>query len=443
MARRLFVLLLGAGLALAQEGEDDEGISIDEKPSGPEAPTTPAPAREPGKRVGTATIKSKVYSLAVPADWVLVAEDVPGAELAWELLLPGSTKRATLKLLRDEKGDARSSPYYQAQWTLKDSPGAKTEVRKEPCPRLVVRRPWNATDWTDAYFYRSIRNNQYVFLLSCAASDFPEAETDMLDAVASFAAEVESRPPIPKGYAVSQEETWLIARAPAVTASIAPIVKTLKEQEKRFERDHGPLPRSDAPLVVLVHASKSAAGKIEPRAAESNFDFTSDTWNRRLFAVPFAKEDVRREALLAYEAQDLLLFARYGDVRPGWIWVGECIVAQAEVHTGKPLPSLDQGYVAWASTLQLHLIGGLERLADVDAEAWFRECFFYVAALREGRYKKAYRAFLEECAETSDCMGAFERHLGKIDQEDLRTSTKDFISKEIKEVKRKEEKPKK
>jgi len=62
--------------------------------------------------------------------------------------------------------------------------------------------------------------------------------------------------------------------------------------------------------------------------------------------------------------------------------------------------------------------------------------FFYVAALRGGKYRKQYLAFLDDYAESFDGPGAFARHLGVIDQEDLRAATKEYLS-HIKPVKTK------
>ena len=60
------------------------------------------------------------------------------------------------------------------------------------------------------------------------------------------------------------------------TASIAPIKKLLKSQERRFTKFHGRLPRAspDLPVVVYVHASKAHAEKVYERAAKSDGDFT-------------------------------------------------------------------------------------------------------------------------------------------------------------------------
>ncbi|HEX5137986.1 MAG TPA: hypothetical protein VFY93_13505 [Planctomycetota bacterium] len=452
MLRILGLLLLLAGLALAQEAEDDSGIEVDSGPTGPEEPasdpakgpqkerTTAFPAREPGKKVETVEIKRKNYSFTVPADWVLHDEEKADVELSFELLLPGSSKHGSLQLRRRENAaDPRSLPYYQAEWFRKEKPDYKVEVLAKPCPRVVLRNESGGTEWVNAHFGLSVRNNVFTLEIWCAAADFPQAETDLIATVRSFKAEVEIWPPIPKGYETSEEGIWLVARAPEATASIAPLVRALKEAEKRFRREHGPLPKGDAPLVVLVHASKAQGAKLDPAVGESKIDFHSDAWARRLFAIPFVKDDVAQESMLAGEATDLLFVAKYGDWKPRWISLGENILAAAEVRTGKPLPNLDEGYLNWYAAIRFHKISDFDALRDGDPDAWTHESFFYVAALREGKYRKQYKAFLEDFAETGDGQGAYERQLAQIDPDELIAATNRYVTTRIKEEKRKHE----
>lgn len=448
MTRFLGLLLVLASLAFAQEKEDEGGISIDEVPEGPEEepakpaekpkPVTAFPAREPGKKVATVEVKKKVYTFAVPEDWVLLEENSETSELEWELLLPGSKKRGSLWLMkRDGGGDPRSWPYHHAEWVKKEKPERSVEVRARPRPLAIDRHTLNDTDWVYGFVPLSVRGNQYLFQISCAAADFPQAESDLLATADSFKARVEIWPPIPTTYEKSEAGAWLIAKDPNVTASIAPLVKALKDAEKRFCREHGPLPKSDTPLVVLVHASRAQGAKLDPSVGERQDDFHAKVWERRLFAVPFPKENVDQAKDLAGAATDLLFVAKYGDWRPGWISAGERALASAEVRTGKPLPSLDEGYLGWYSTLKFHKISELEALREKDADGWYPEAFFYVAALREGKYRKQYQAFLADYAETADGPGAYERHVASINEDDLIEAANHYIATRIKEVKRK------
>jgi hypothetical protein len=437
MVRRVCVLLLGAGLALSQEGRDDEGITIDEVPSGPEeAPSGPRPARTPGQTPATVTIRKKAYALTLPEDWVLTEQENAKSELSWEVFLPGSKVRASLDLFHDAGDDARSAPYRLAELVRREREGAKVETFREPLPRTVARFPDTAGEWANESVFLAKGYRCYTLRLSCIASDLPGAEADLLAAAKSFTADVEPWPPIPKGYEMSTEGAWRIARARAVTASLAPLRKALVDTEKSFKRVHGALPKSDAPFVVFVHASKRDAAAIEPEAAENREDFYADGWRRRLFAIPLAKDDARQRGWLAGEVHRLLLTAKYGDISPSWIWVGECTVARAEAQLGKPLPSLEDGFLDWLSDLKLHRLDELVELAKNDSEAWGKESLFHVAALRGGKYRAQYKAFFDDYAETADGVGAFERHLAPIDPEQMRAATYDYFQTKIKAEKR-------
>jgi hypothetical protein len=411
---RLWFVALCAGLLFAQEEEgEDEGIAVDEPPSAAEPEEAPAaeperkPAgsdRAPGKKAGTTEVKRKVYSLTLPSDWVLEDDEGAKTELAWQVELPTGA-RAGLQLLRDENMlDPRSWSYYVADWFRENQRDATVEVRGKHVPLLLVSYP----------------------------SGRIEARADLLAAAKSLTAEVEPWPPVPKGYLVSSAGTWIVARAPSVTKPLAPLEKAVKDAEKRFRREHGALPKSDAPLVILVHNTTAEAAKIDPEAAKSTDGFHSDYRGRRLFALPIPKGDAEQAGLLTERVHQHLFVARYGDARPAWIRVGEGVIGRAEALLGKPLPSLHEGFAAWYSTLKLHRADELEGLVKANAENWAKEGFFYVVALRGGKYRKEYRAFLDDLVETGDGPGAFARHLGTIDQEKLRASVHAYVTERLK-----------
>jgi hypothetical protein len=281
-----------------------------------------------------------------------------------------------------------------------------------------------------------VRNNCYHLHFSCAATDFPQAEADLLAAAPTFTAEVDLWPPIPKGYETAADGIWLVAKAPSATAPLATLKKVLAEQEKRFRHEHGAIPKTDAPIVVLVHGANGEATKIEPRASEGNEGIYADWSHRRIFAVPVGKEETEKQGWLAAAAHGLLFVAKYGDARPHWVWLGERTVARAELWTEKPLPALFEGFANWIPSLKLHTLDEFEELQKADSKAWAIESFFYVAALRTGKHKKAYDAFLKEYAATGDGPGAFQRHLRPVGYDQLRDATNEFTTK-IKTIKRK------
>jgi len=404
-------LLLSSGLALAQGAKDDEAT--------PKA----RPAREPGAKVETVTIRKKNLSIALPKDWVLVEKSDPSAALSLEVLLPGSEVPAALVLFA-EHGDPRPMPYAQAKGIREHYRDAKVEfeVRTKPWPQLVATEPGGSVDW---FLYRSIRNHLFTLRFRCAAGDFAGSEEDTLSAMKSFTADVELWPPIPKGYKTSPHGTWLVATAPGVTASTAPILKVLRAQEQRFIRDHGALPKSDIPIVVLVHNAASDAEKIEPGAGESGAFHLS---KRRIFAVPFGPKSKEEAAQLAEITQATLFLVRYGDTEPDWIWKGEGTLARAEEIRQEPLPGLFAGFRPSTSDLTLHRISELPGLRESDYSTWADESFFYVASLHRGSHKEAYAKFLEDYLETGDAQGAYARQLAPVGEDALRAAAIEYMS---------------
>jgi hypothetical protein len=434
--RRLWLLLLlGQVPTLAQEQRDDEGMSIDEAPSGAEPDTaTSHPAREPGAKVATVVVKSKNLSLAVPTDWVLSEGSEEKAAAAWDVRLPGSEKRALLTIFDGGYGDGRDAPFVQARWFREHHPRATLEFRTKPWPQLIGTYPVEVAvrpPWMDWYLYRSFRNSVFTIRFSCTAEDFARSEQDVLAAVASFTAEVERSPAIPKGYKTSAQGPWLLAVAPSVTASTAPILKVLKEQEQRFKRDHGAVPKSDVPMVVFVHNVPSEATKVDPKAAEWEEDFHVDVWRRCIFALPLNQEKPDDAGWLAGCVQGLLFCTRYGDTEPHWVYMGERTLARAEAITGKPLPVLDAGFYSWSKEMKLHKIDELDVLRSSNWSAWSREAFFYVASLHAGKHKKAYAKFLEDFLATADGEGALSRQLWPIGLDQLHAAAIEFTYQKI------------
>lgn len=443
MGRGLLLMLVWAGLAPAQEARDDEGIAVDEKPSGPE-PERARPAREPGAKVETVVIRKDIYSIALPSDWVLADYSEADTVLSWEVHLPGSEKRALLVVFVNDRCDPRAMPYGQVNWFRENRPAAKVETRTKPLPQLVATSPPETdvrSPWMDWYLYRSIRGRSFTIRFSCTAEDFARSEQDMLQAVGSLTADIQPWPPVPKGYKTSPQGTWLIATAPGVTASTTPILKALKEQEQRFRRDHGPLPKGDEPIVVFVHNTAEDGERIEPDAENGVDGYYADVWRRRVFAVPLDKEKPDDEGWLASCAQAVLFVARYGNTSPEWVFNGERTLARAEAITGKPLPVLDAGFFSWSKDMKLHTLDELPALRT-NWDAWTREAFFYVASLHEGKYKKEYAKFLEDFAATSDGEGAFSRQLWPVGLDKLHAAAIDFTYSRIRPLEREEKKKK-
>jgi len=440
----LWVLLLTLGVAFAQEAEDDdEDLVIDDVPkSSPEEekaadrPPTYPPAREDGKRPRSVAVRKGPFTLSLPADWVVREFDAAKAAAGWDVWLPGAKALARLQIFRGETfTDPRVAPWNMRE-SLKASSGIEIEVLTEPVPAITVRR----ADLAWMHAYRAVRNNLFTLELQCPPENFDQAAADLLAGAKSFKADVELWPPVPEGYESKQKGPWLIARHPDVKGSLALLEKELKAEEKRFRHTHGSLPKGDAPLVVLVHASDGDAAGIDPAVKEHlRHGFYADLQHRRLFAVLPAKDDLEQLASLAEEAHDLLFLARYGDLQPYWLCIGDGLVDRAEVVTGTDLPELCESWVNAWKDLDLHRTDEMEAQVEARAEKWGTEAFYYAAMFREGRFRKEYKAYLDDFSETGDGQGAYDRHLKPLDPDEVRKAVEEYYLK-LKSVHHKESK---
>jgi len=441
------LLLLLLGVAFAQ---DDDGIEVgdvgDPIPPAEEEEANDAPPkepsrplkREPGAKVKTREVKDAEgrYVLALPEDWALEPVEGKGV-LAFDVWLPGASARAFLKL-SVEHGimDPRTTPY---RWRFDNKlEVSKKEVVQEPLPAVIVHHEARGGKRVLADVLRQIRGNVFVLRLECAEADFAVAREDLFDALRSFEADVDVYPPIPEGYRTEREGDFLFVVHGSVEASLRPLEKALKAQVKRFEKIHGRLETIDGePIQVLVHLNRMQGGKILEGVAESTNDFYHDVTNARLFAVPLTKGNTEAEGHLASTAQGLFFRVKYGSIDPRWIWVGESSVARAEVVTGRRLPYLHAGFAAWGDNLTLLVPEKLdESLQKSNWGSFSRQSFFYVASFHRGRskYRRAYKAFLKDYAETHDWKGAWKRRLSPLGSDAIRDAAQEFLWRRIKRV---------
>lgn len=442
MARLLLMLLLMPGLLLAQDSEeDDEEIVIDETPEGEDdAPTKPAPEpkthpkREKGKKPGKVKIKEKVYEFRLPDDWAARPFDAARGELGFDLKLPGSDQRSRLTLVREETmGPARTAPLRFREWALKNDRRATAEIQPRPWPQLVVSTDNRGLEWRVTYLFLEVKGNPYYFEFQCPADEFEQAQNDLHAIAASFKADVEWWPPPPKGYGIVEKGNFVFATHPALKRSIKPLQKALKNEEKAFAKVHGRLPK-DTRILVLVHESRETARSLLAQAADTDSGYYADANGRRLFAVPLAKNNRDAIGFAAGAARGVLLMLKYGDTRPNMVWAGERGVARASAMTGKPLPNLHAGFTGWLDGATIRRLDEIENLKP-NADDFGKQSLFYTCMFHAGKYKKEYRAFLKEYAETGDGEAAFKTHIGSIDSGKLRDAVQDYMFNKIKSFK--------
>ena len=334
--------------------------------------------------------------------------------------LPGSERSATLELVRDEDGrDPRAAPF---RWNPPE--GARIERLHAPVPHIVLRRGVDPADRVSVLAFRRIRGNPLRLSLLCDLRDFDDAYADFLEATATLEADLAFWPPVPDDYKTKKKGRYLIAVHPSVR-STREIERVLRDRERSFVKMHGKLPKPDrnAPVVIYVHSDKSQARAISEEAAGSRDGFYEDHRHGRLFVVTTGKDDRAGPYRLAYYIHGLLLRIQYGRFRPMWFFTGERSVAAAEQATGRALPYLSDGYTQWMIA-PLRPLRELEEGGKQAPEDAQKQSFWYVALFRAGptKFRKAYRDFLEECAETYDTAAAFERHLAPLGLDEIKSA---------------------
>ncbi|MHC4668348.1 MAG: hypothetical protein ACYTFD_08060 [Planctomycetota bacterium] len=443
----LALLLVCPGLLLAQDKKDEDDdieieIGSEDDPLPDEAepekrkPKTALPKRKPGHKPKWVRHQDeqKVYTIRLPDDWVTERYDAGRAVLGFRLKLPGSTTGAALSVVEaNQMADPRSAPRYWRESFEKTYKGAAIEPRARPLAHLRGQVDDRGRQRAVlVVFLEKIKGNGFYVQFECAQADIADAEADLFTAARSFEAKLERWPPIPEGYVTRRKGRYLLARPASVTRSVAFLLKLLQKQEKRFQKVHGPLPKRDEPVVVLVHNSKRQAGEILKQAGDAQQDFYADLQHGRLFAVPVAKGNTEEAGWLAGEAQGLFLLLRYGDTRPQWAWSGERTVARAEVMTGKALPSLHRGFVGWLQETKVGRLDALAERTEENKETFGKQAFYYVCMFHAGKHKKAYRKFLKDYAATCDWEAAFRRHLEPLGYDVLQAATQSFMYDKIK-----------
>lgn len=439
MLKRMLWLLLFAGAVFAQDDEEDDGIEIDSVPEGeePEDSATPAkkPTRKPGKRKGTILFTARMYEIELPEAWEPNLIDAPKFELAWDIKLPGSNVPARLHLDREDKmGDPRSAPHYWREGVLKNLKARDPRSVALPLPQLIVLHGEGDQERIAQYVFRKIEGNPFFLLFDCGKEAFAAAQADVVAAMQSLKAEVKRYPRIPKDYVLKKKGNFLFAVHPSVKRSLKGLQKVLRNQEKRFKKVHGSLPKTKELAVILVHNTKRQAGDLSRNAEKSQTNFFVDVQHGRLFAVPVKASMGEPAGNAASAAQLFFLILKYGDTRPRWVWEGERYLARAQQMTGKSLPNLHAGFANWIGETKVGRLDEIKEINEGNQKDYGKLAFYYVCMFHGGKYKKEYKKLMKEYGETLDWEAAFDKHLGPIGYDALRAATEVYMYTKIKAV---------
>jgi hypothetical protein len=273
------------------------------------------------------------------------------------------------------------------------------------------------------------RGRTMAVTLAVAIPMFDSVYETILKAALTAATDLPPWPEVPADYATSTKRGLTYAVHPSVTGSIRHFQDVSQATQKNFEKFHGKLPRiarDSPPPVIFIHSSSDQAAAISPDLKGDTRPFLSETTTMRFFATPIQEDDAKGSHDLASAFGQFLIQRRYGTTIPRWVMVGEINVAGVEHDTGKRLPWIAPGHVAWASGIELPR---LDKYQPGNEETVPQVCFFYVAFFHAGgsKYKKAYRAFLDDIATHYDADAAAKRHLEPLGYDKIQAAANKFM----------------
>ncbi len=196
--------------------------------------------------------------------------------------------------------------------------------------------------------------------------------------------------------------------------------KILSESLKNFERFHGRIVRPKGAMIDIVHyQDRRTIRDFAPKAAAEKSRFFHARGHPR-FYVKARDKDNWVPSL--YSAVVPLFFEeRYGIDTPVWVVDGEGGVAFARKWTGKK-KVVSLGFAKRVNGVTIKRLDALPGILKRDRNEYAGQAWAYVHFFRYGpaKYRKAYKAFLKDFAETHDPFGAEKRHLLSLDQDAMR-----------------------
>jgi hypothetical protein len=275
------------------------------------------------------------------------------------------------------------------------------------------------------WMYRVIRRNGFTVHVLCSADAWSKVRPDCLRAAQSLTTTMDEWPTPPAGYARRVRDGIVYYVQPGAGDSDAAVHAIVRGEQQAFLKMHGAasIP-PESPLVVVVHAKTAGVAAAE----EQHFEPES----YRLVAVEPAKGDDKSRAVLVRETRRALIAQTFGGTAPFWLYCGESFLAWTEARTGKPAPSVPEGF----PSLSMKKFDDLAAYASAEGdtqEQFFLYTAFFVCGPR--LYRDAFAAFLKDAAATGDCESAQKKHLLSLDQEKLRDAAQKFAEKDLKPVK--------
>lgn len=396
------------------------------------APDEPvAPAQE------TVRIESDDHRVAIdlPESWRPERSDEKAAVISLRLQVPPAGATAYLSVFHvpgflDPRAQAYVERASQPKRYVTDVRG---DVGLEPLPHLTMDIPKPGTLTLHAWIYRVIDRNGFTVTVYCDPATWPAMKDACFRAAQSLTSRIPEWPARPEGYRVVERDGYeYLVQASVKDADLVPLHTALMEQEKRYAKAHGPIPKPswNRPQVV-VSSERWAARTLSGGLARPDDEFYTDVASGRLLAVPLRKGDAGARAELADCASALFHAQCYGRTAV-WLCDGERQLAFAESLAGKPLPAVPEAILAG---MPRTLVPFEELARRPPANAW-DQAVPYVALFRGGpkTYRDALAAYLQDLAATGDEEAALAKRLLCLPQQKLAEAALAFV-RDLKPVK--------
>jgi hypothetical protein len=387
----LCVALGSVNVVFSQEDEDDDddedsAIEVESAPdaederakedTAPRANATgPITARAKDAKIEWRALadKKKHYQLSVPTDWRIEEAAAGKDSVDFRAVIPGATDSCTL-MVRERLGAPPPATLAQsiATQTRDQQPDTRVEQMFETYPMVRVTNG----DVTTLWAFLRINGRSFEVGMVSTPSDRTAVRADFLAVVPRITCKRASLPSIPENYKVVKKGRFRVAVHPAVKTKLKPIYSALADQDKRFSKFHGKMPKAAPSPVLFVHVSHSAGVSVYSRLSELTIPVSGDWTGQRLFSLQLPAKNRQQLSAFASGFARFAFVEHYGVTGPEWARVGESNLASLQALGGHKLPTLPPGLAPWSDTTVIQRLDKLTSdYKDRNGEEFRRESF--------------------------------------------------------------------
>ena len=313
----------------------------------------------------------------------------------------------------------------------------ETSVHKEPVPHLLVPHEKGGRKLLGVYAYAR-RKGRGLHVHLVAGPELALAVKDAyLTSIDSLLCALDRWPAPPEGYTLHEVKgDHYYLHSQVKPRDLKTIQRVVMDTRKRFEAFHGAVTRpADEPAVFVVFPDEAAALAYDAYAENARYAIWSRPRERRVHTVVVRKADRRVAARLAGEVAEVLLQERYPSPIALWWSRGEAFVAYNAERTGKKGGVVTRG---WKDKMKglTHTLADVEKLRSKKIAEYGEHGRYYVTLMRHGpsKYRKAYRAFLDEVSASGDLDAALAGMWKAVDPAEMLSDAEQYMARKVKVV---------